>query len=112
MRLYGSLTNRLMENTTGKPEVGMAATILMHSDRHAATVVAVSPSGKTISIQQDDAKVIKGSTQDGSAEYEYTRNDKSYIMKARQDKQGRWRECGGRSGILLGHREEHYDPSF
>lgn len=38
-----------------KPTVGMGATHVMHSDRHAYTVIAVSPTGKRCIVQRDKA---------------------------------------------------------
>jgi hypothetical protein len=43
MKLYGSLDNRLAENTLQPiPEVGMGATEMLYSDRHAYTILKVS----------------------------------------------------------------------
>ena len=42
MRVFGNLMNRIAESCKqAVPEVGMGATITMHSDRHAATIIGV-----------------------------------------------------------------------
>jgi hypothetical protein len=42
MRVFGNLMNRIAETAKPPvPEVGMGATILMYSDRHAATVIEI-----------------------------------------------------------------------
>jgi hypothetical protein len=125
----GSLVNHLYSRgTRGQPEptVGMGATILLWTDRHAATIVEVSKDkqGRTIiGVQEDDSKVIKGSTMDGSAEYEYSRrpdapvrywrlNAKGFWEKiTKNEETGRWNKVDG-NGIRIGAREEYRDPSF
>ena len=75
-----SLTNDTMQRATkGQPEptVGMGATLLSHSDRHAATITAVNSLSYNrwdclIRVQQDIARVVFGSCHDGSAVYEFT----------------------------------------
>jgi hypothetical protein len=46
------------ENPT--PKVGDGATILRHSDSHACTIVAVSKSGRTITLKRDKATLLNG----------------------------------------------------
>lgn len=125
---YGSLQNRLSERAViGQPVpmIGMGATVFMYSDRHACTIVEVInlPGGRyRVGVQRDNAKVIKGSCMDGSAEYEYSPNAEAGINYFQTDKEGRWTEVyksceTGRwkkasSGLAIGYRNEHYDPSF
>jgi len=122
----GSLMNHLMSRQTigaPAPEVGMAATLLGWTDRHAATVVSVSKCGTEIAVRQDHAKVVKGTTYDGSAEYEYTPNLEAAWRHYRRTKTGGWQavtfnEATRRwnkvesNGLILGRREEYRDPSF
>ncbi len=107
----GSLINHVASCAASpRPEVGMGATILMWSDRNPATIVWVSPSGKTIKIQQD---TYRRTDQNGNSEeqsYEYSRNPDALVETARLTKRG-WRLKGG-GGILLGRREEYRDPTF
>lgn len=94
------------------PEVGSPATIVMYTDRHAATVVGVSKSGKTITLQQDVATRTDKNGMSESQEYSYERNPNAEKQTARLTKRG-WR-IGGQRGtkILIGTREEYYDYSF
>lgn len=111
--MYGNLINRVMERSTSPvPQVGMGCTICMYSDRHAATIVRISPSGKTVYVQQDTATVVRGSRYDGTAEYSYEPDPTAPIRAFRLTKRG-WR-AGGKNGtgLLIGHRDEYYDPSF
>jgi hypothetical protein len=104
-----------MMNETIKPEIGMGATLCGWSDRHAATIVEVI-SDKTIVIQQDSFKVIKGSCHDGSAEYEYSRNPEAGKGVYTLRKNGRWVRQGEslKDGYRasVGFRSEYYDPHF
>jgi len=107
----GSLINHIASRAASpRPEVGMGATILMWSDRNPATIVWVSPSGKTIKIQQD---TYRRTDQNGISEaqsYEYSRNPEAPVETARLTKRG-WRVQGG-CGILIGNRERYRDPTF
>lgn len=108
---FGNLTNRVMESGRDPaPKVGDGVTEMMHSDRHAGTITWVSDSGTTFKFKQDHAKVIKGSTQDGSAEYEYSPNPGARERTARRNSKGQYVSEGSR--IVVGRREEYYDPSF
>lgn len=95
-----------------RPEVGMGCTICLFTDSHAATIVKVSPSGKTIWYRRDVAKVVSGSCQDGSAKYEYSFDENGYDQKATLRKNGQYREVGTNYYIALDCRNEYYDPHF
>ena len=109
----GSLINHLAASAASpRPEVGMAATLLLWTDRKPATIVWVSASGKTLRLQHDYAKRIDNRgpyTED--QDYEYSPNPNGHIETARLTKRG-WRVKGGGSGVMLGHRERYEDPSF
>jgi hypothetical protein len=96
------------------PEVGMAATVCMYSDSHAATVSRISASGKTLWIRQDIAKVVSGTAHDGSAVYEYTRDDSApeekYTRGRGKMNYGQWSD--GCTRLSLGNRREYRDPHF
>lgn len=92
------------------PRVGDPATECVGSDRYPYTVVAVSPSGKTIKAQQDREVFVKGSEADGSAEYVYERNPKSAVREYRLDKNGVYRHFG--TPLIVGHRRYYRDPSY
>lgn len=115
----GSLINHCYSQADQSlPTVGDGATILNWSDRHACTVIAVDAKTKTVTVQRDTAKVVKGSCHDGSAEYEITANPEgaTYTFKpvSRGNAKGKMREGGRKDGrgIIFGRRDEHRDPSF
>lgn len=93
----GSLINHLYSRATRgqpAPEVGMGATVLSWTDRRAATVVSVEPTkqgGWIVGVQEDRAKVISGSTHDGSAVYEYTRDPEGWVFHWRFEEGKGWR---------------------
>ena len=121
MRVYGNIMNRIAESckqTT--PEVGMGATITMHSDRHAATIVAIEvfksgPKKGSISkiqVQQDKATRTDKNGMSECQEYTYTPNPKAQVQEFTLRKSGSWQEVGGTSGLIIGERDEYYDFSF
>lgn len=113
MRLYGNLTNRIIENgLDAVPKVGDGATIFLWSDRHAATVVDVSPTGKTVYLTRDTARVVDGSAMDGSAKYTFTPNPNGPRVKVTKDKSGLWGVVGTRDGVRFGTKSEYRDPHF
>ena len=66
----GSLVNHLMGRTAAPtPTIGMGATILGYTDRHAATIVDVSKTGKVVWIRQDKATRIDSN---GMSEAQHT----------------------------------------
>lgn len=126
----GSVINHLHSRAViGQPEpvVGMGATVLLWSDRHAATITNVQQvRGKLIvTAQNDHATVVAGSGHDGSAEYRYSRNPGGSENHFRREDDGRWQQvvinrqtgrwgkvsCGGH-GLRIGERDEYCDPSF
>lgn len=114
----GCIFNRMDERAAQpKPEVGMGATILMYSDRHAATVVGVSANGKVVRVQQDKAtRTDTLGVTDSGQRYRYERNKLGKVRTFSLRSNGCWVEAGAqaRNGttLKLGVRDEHYDPSF
>lgn len=108
----GSLVNHLMSrSTTIVPEVGMGATLLGWTDRHAATVVRVSASKKTFWLQQDRAIRTDKNGMSECQEYTFERQPNAQARKVVMTKKG-WREAGGGYMVALGVREEYHDFSF
>lgn len=110
---FGSLVNALSVSAT-IPVVGMPATILCWTDRHAATVTWVSPSGKTCRVRECIARRTDKNGMSEAQEYEYSENPAGREREFRLGKRG-WREAGtgGKgNGLLLGRREKYYDYSF
>lgn len=104
------------------PTVGMGATYAVGSDRYACTIVEVLrfKSGERkgqirgVLAQDDDAKLVSGSEQDGSATYEYSANTNAtkdtYLWN---EKAGRFVLKGSSYVRLgLGHRSFWRNPSF
>lgn len=124
----GSLVNHLHSRATlGQPfpVVGMGATQLFWTDRHACTITNVQlVRGKTIvSVQNDRATVTSGSTHDGSAEYSFSPKTNNGESHYRCETDGRWQSViissstgrwskAGTTGLRIGERDEYIDPSF
>ena len=114
------MINQLLGNMTGmpKPEVGMGATELMFSDRHACTIVEVSKSGKQLWVIQDKATRTDNNGMSESQEYTFeTVEDKGTNRQHyKLRKNGCWVQAGGsmKNGtrLLVGKRDEYYDYSF
>jgi hypothetical protein len=98
-----------------KIEVGTGVTIHYVTDCRPGTVIKVSPSGKTLTVQRDEWKVVKGSCHDGSAEYEYSRDPNGIIEVYSLRSNGRYVITGSdKRGTCLqiGIRRYYYDPHF
>lgn len=135
----GSIINHLQSLAVigqPEPEVGQGATILSWTDRYAATVVNVFTVGKSLYVQvtHDESKVVDGSQQDGSAEYEYTSRPDGHRVTFVRESNGTWTEVYRKEigydeakderilsnrwsktkgkGLRIGEREEYRDPSF
>jgi hypothetical protein len=132
----GTQTNSLINNiysrmTVGAPAptVGMAATTLSWTDRHAATVMKVTELKSKvwayeIHVIEDKPTVVSGSVHDGSAVYTFEPNPYGYANMYRMErKTGKWVRgyINGQTGrfkqfrnggLILGMRDHHYDPHF
>lgn len=125
-----SLVNHLYSRMTVNapaPTVSMAATTLMWSDRHAATVTSVTEVKSRlwayeITVVDDTVTVISGSTHDGSAKFATAPNPDGHADLYRMDrKTGEWshgyrnsvnRFCVSPGRLILGKRDHYVDPSF
>ena len=123
----GSLTNHLYSRMTinqPNPEVGMGATILRWTDRHAATITAILNSSATIIIVREDyARRTDKNGMSESQEYEFTRNTEGRRYTFRQAASGSWEEINLNSktqrwnkvdgpGLRIGERNHYHDFSF
>lgn len=126
-------TSPAAQTSTTAPSIGDGATILCWSDRKAATVVSVSPSGKSITLQHDHCTLLNGPTSeepdalechpggfsahvsgtqrwetspnpDGILEVFTLRSNGRYVLKGQPAR-------GGRS-CKVGQRRPHYDFNF
>lgn len=107
-----------------KVEVGEGATICHWSDRSPATVVEVLrfKSGarkgqvRGVVTQPDSYRLTSGSEQDGSAQYEYSRNpDAPRSTWLYSERYRRFTKQGaGSTGprLAIGQRDRYYDPHF
>ena len=100
-----------MENQI-KPEIGMGATECFWSDRHACTIIAISPSGKTLTIQRDKAIRLDDNGMSDSQEYEYKPDNNGITTKATLRSNGQYRASGTNNLVKIGSRREYYDYSF
>jgi hypothetical protein len=96
------------------PEIGMGATILMWTDRHACTIVDVK--GKSVFIREDIAKRTDGLGMSDCQTYEYTPNPDAPVQEYTLRKNGKYIKKGNdmKNGTVLaiGFRREYYDFSF
>ena len=111
----GSLINHVLSGSGGapaKPEVGTAATILHWTDREPATVVRVSPTGKTLWVQADKYTRVDQNGMSESQDYEYARNHTAPLQEFRLTPKRGWRGKGGSPALVLGRQERYHDFSF
>ena len=122
-----SVTNWLLSGTKGQPEptVGMGATILCWTDRHAGTIVKVWKDRKVylIEVQEDKATRTDKNGMSECQEYSYEANPAglttTFMMtktkgwiQAYVGETGRWRQIQGGNGLRIGERRKYNDFSF
>jgi len=104
-----------METEFKKPVVGTPATYCGLCDRSPMIITHVSDSGKTVWAAPVSWKIIKGSEQDGSAEYSYGKyasGDPDCFTYRK--KRGRFIMKGSASygSLAIGKAERYRDPHF
>jgi hypothetical protein len=115
---YGSLFNEMMASSEQPvPSVGDGATMLRWTDRHAATVIAVSGDGKTVTVQRDRAMRTDDNGMSESQTYHYApdslgetavytrRSNGRYVQQDLTDREHR-------AALVIGVRAEYRDYSF
>ena len=106
--MQGSLINRMAERSKSpEPEIGMGATELLYSDRHAYTIIAKTRC--TITVQQDKAIRTDKNGMSDCQTYDFERDPEGTVKIVRKTKRG-WKSHGTR--FAIGYRDEHYDFSF
>jgi hypothetical protein len=108
----------------GGVKPGMGATVSGYSDRAAYTIVAVSDSGKTLTLQRDKATLSPDFKPDfipggfaghvanqGDQTYSYAADTNGELIKVRLRKNGRFYTKGG-APVTIGIRSEFYDYNF
>jgi hypothetical protein len=104
----GSFFNHLMSGGPAvTPEVGMGATVLLWTDRHAGTITKVTP--KSFTLVEDKATRIDGNGMSDAQAYSYEPNPNGRTWIFRLTSKG-WRSKG--TAVALGVRREYYDYSF
>lgn len=114
MSTANAMSMMMEQSKQPTPVVGMGCTILMYTDRHAATIIEVA-NLKTVVIQADIAKRTDKNGMSDYQFYEYTSDPNAHKRTFTLRKNGRWCEKGepmSMSGIALGHRSTYHDYSF
>ena len=112
-----SLVNHLYSGAKMKePEVGMGATVLCWTDRKAGTIVEVTDAGFTVQLDKATRTDNYGMSDTQHYAYEPDPSGSKYTFARvkRGKAKGAWRENGSPTGngVLIGHRDHHYDFSF
>lgn len=111
--MQGSLINRLVERVECKaPEIGDGATEYCYTDRECYTVVEVSKSGKSVTLQADSVKAAEN-VDFGHQSWviEPNPNGRKVVVTFRKD--GKWKVKGTNFRIVrFGSRDYYYDWSF
>jgi hypothetical protein len=110
MQVYGSLMNRIAEvSAHPKPEIGMGATITCYTDRHAATIIAMT--AKSVTVQEDSAVRTDSNGMCDSQTYAYYPNKGGKVSIFRKRKNGTWRNTD-HNGLVIGERDHYHDFDF
>jgi len=107
----GSLMNHIMSqcgNATD-PKIGMGCTMLSYTDRHAGTIVKMTP--KSITVQEDKAIRLDKNGMSESQQYEFAADPNGRRETFRLRKNGEYVSTGGRR-LLIGKRDKYHDYSF
>lgn len=97
-----------------EPKVGLPATEICYSDRHAGRVVEVAKNGRRLVWQQDTTRRIDSNGFSDAQSYEYEPNPFGRKVRFSRRKDGRWLPVGVPSGnpLIVGMQNEYYDFSF
>jgi hypothetical protein len=98
-----------------KPVTGNGAHMSNGVDTHSATIIEVSPSGKTVTVQRDSVKPKEGSAS-YSNEWEMTPNPEGATYEFTLRKNGLYVQAGdtmrGGTVLHLSGRREYYCYEF
>jgi hypothetical protein len=124
----GSVTNHIYSRATrGQPDpvVGMGATVLCWTDRHAATIIDVQLTGKgtIVRVRRDKATRVDSNGFSESQQYLYEPQTsgpfETFLFDGSRwqeltmnERTGRLNKVKGGRGLRIGEREEYWDPCF
>jgi hypothetical protein len=98
------------------PLLAMGATILYYTDRKAATITHIQPSGKRVTVRVDRSirTDSNGQSEAQSYAYEFNPNGEQKHFSLRSN--GLWVEVGARAEnglrLGLGYRDTYHDYGF
>ena len=108
-----NIMSMIMENNNLKPEIGMGCTILYYTDRHAATIIGVSKSGKVVTVQEDKAIRTDKNGMSESQSYRYERDTNGKTQTFSLRKNGIWRARKSTHPTLhIGDKNHYHDYLF
>ena len=101
-----------MQPNITTPEVGMGATIIFWSDRHAATIVRVK--GQRVWVKKDHAKRTDSNGMSDQQTYEYSPDESAPEICFSLRKNGVYIEKGNNTSpsLAIGYRNHYHDFSF
>jgi hypothetical protein len=91
------------------PLVGMGCTLLFWTDRHAGTVIAVSPSGHKVTVREDKAIRTDSNGMSESQNYRFEPDPDGRVHTLYRQGDGRY---GKSPRLVLGVRGAYHDYSF
>lgn len=93
------------------PTIDCPATLCYYTDRHAGTVIAISASGRKITIREDKAVRVDTNDMSESQRYDYERDPdgRTHVCYLRKD--GRYYSNQG-PRVILGIRNAYHDYGF
>lgn len=92
------------------PAVDMPCTVCWMTDRKAATVVAVSPTGARVTVREDKATRTDQNGMSDSQNYSYERDQNGTTHTFHRQGNGAYRSAG--KSLALGVRRSYHDYSF
>lgn len=115
MARHGSFQNQQYSKMNSlKPEVGMGATEICWSDRHAYTIIEVINDTKIV-VQQDKATRTDANGMSDAQSYAFSPDLSGSKRTLSLRKNGRWVPVGlgmNDGNFVIGMRQEYYDYSF
>jgi hypothetical protein len=114
------MINQILAASGGTtPQIGMGATVLLWSDRHAVTIIDITrfKTGdragqvKTVTVQYDKVTRTDSNGMGDNQTYRYEANERGATRIFTVNKRGQFKDKGGAT-LGIGYRDEHYDFSL